>query len=146
MKRAIVSISAFTILLVMFMSGCNTSEQRAQDAEEAVIEAKEALEAANQEYLDDMAAFREETNRKLIANEQIIDDLKLLAANEKTDLRVEYQRKIGELEAWNNNIRRRLANYNGEGRENWERFKTDFSLDMAELGKALKNFGSYSSR
>jgi len=144
MKRAILTISALTIVLVVLLTGCNPSHQRVQDAEDAVIEAEEALKVANQEYLDEMAAFREETNRKLTSNEQVIADLKLQAASKKAAIRVEYQRKIDELETWNNNVKKRLADYNEEGKENWEQFKVDFSRDLAALGEALKNFGSSS--
>ena len=32
-----------------------------------------------------------------------------------------------------------MDEYNQEGKENWEKFKTEFSHDMDELGKAFKD-------
>jgi predicted small secreted protein len=140
MKKTILSITAIAFLFGMLLTGCNTSGQKVKDAEEDVIKAKLELDEANMEYQADMESFREEANRKTISNDQMIAELKSRMANEKKSLRGEYEKKINDLETWNNDLKNRFAEYNEEGKDNWERFKADFSHDLEELGIALKSF------
>ena len=43
------------------------------------------------------------------------------------------------LEVKNSDMRMRMDNYKEDGKDNWETFKTEFSHDMDELGKAFKD-------
>jgi chromosome segregation ATPase len=146
MKRTILTMAALTFMIGAFLTGCTSSEQKVKDAEEDVAEANEALNEANQEYMDDMANFREETNRKSISNDQMIAELKTRMAKEKASVKADYQTKINDLEARNNELKQRLADYNEEGKDNWDRFKTEFARDMDALGQALHDFGTNSKK
>ena len=139
MKNSI-STLAVSILLVAFalFSGCRSSEKKVDEAQEDVTEANKALDEANAEYLADVEAYRREKADVIAANDSSILALKLKIANEKKDVKADYDKKITELEQKNRDLKMKMDNYNDEGKEKWESFKREFNHDMDELGNALK--------
>ncbi|MBK8567084.1 MAG: hypothetical protein IPN76_28095 [Saprospiraceae bacterium] len=139
MKNSI-STLAVSILLVAFalFSGCQSSEKKVDEAQEDVTEANKALDEANAEYLADIEAYRREKADVIAANDSSILALKLKIANEKKDVKADYDKKITELEQKNRDLKMKMDNYNDEGKEKWESFKREFNHDMDELGNALK--------
>jgi hypothetical protein len=139
MKNSI-STLAVSILLVAFalFSGCQSSEKKVDEAQEDVTEANKALDEANAEYLADVEAYRREKADVIAANDSSILALKLKIANEKKDVKADYDKKITELEQKNRDLKMKMDNYNDEGKEKWESFKREFNHDMDELGNALK--------
>ncbi len=140
MKNSI-STLAVSILLVAFalFSGCQSSEKKVDEAQEDVTEANKALDEANAEYLADIEAYRREKADAIAANDSSIVALKAKIANEKKDVKADYEKKITELEQKNKDLKVKMDDYKDEGKENWESFKREFNHDMDELGNALKD-------
>ncbi len=132
---------AVAMLLMVFaiFSGCESSEKKVDVAQDEVTKAKEDLDAANAEYLADVEAYRKEKADLIAANDSSIVALKLKIANEKKDVKADYEKKITELEQKNKDLKVKMDDYNDEGKEKWESFKREFSHDMDELGNALKD-------
>lgn len=132
---------AVSIFLMAFalLSGCESSQNKVDDAQNEVTEANEALEAANAEYLADVEAYRQEKARLIAANDSSIVVLKSRIASEKKDVKTDYEKEIAELEQKNKDLKMKMADYKDEGKERWESFKQEFSHDMDELGNALKD-------
>jgi hypothetical protein len=110
-----------------------------ENAQEEVTEAKKELDEANREYAVEMAKYKKDTEANIVTNQKIIDDFKLRIENEKTEVKSKYNKIIADLEQKNNDLGEKMDDYNAEGKEQWESFKTEFSMDMDNLGKAFKD-------
>lgn len=140
MKYSIPMLAVAMLLMVFaIFSGCESSEKKVDVAQDEVTKAKEDLDAANAEYLADVEAYRKEKADLIAANDSSIVALKLKIANEKKDVKADYEKKITELEQKNKDLKVKMDDYNDEGKEKWESFKREFSHDMDELGNALKD-------
>ena len=134
-------MSGLLLFGVVGFSGCTSSKENVEAAQDDVEKADEALKQATKEYQEDMRTYRIETQEKIDANNRKIAELKLNAASKKESVRKEHVKGIEELERKNNQMKTKLDDYRDDGREKWERFKKEFGEDMNELGEALKGFG-----
>jgi len=141
MKKIILILAGCTMMTGALLTSCNTSSNKVDDAQEALIKSKQDLEMARKEFLADMATFRKETATRIAANDQRIAELKTNINNERKEARAGYKKKIAALEQKNREMKMKMDEYNEEGNENWERFKTEFNHDMDALGQAFKDIG-----
>jgi hypothetical protein len=138
MKKLILLLAGCTMMTGALLTSCNTSSNEAQ---EAVIKSKQDLEAARQEFLADMETFRKETATRIAANDQRIAELNANIVHERKEARADYKKRIAALEQKNRDMKKTMDDYKEEGKENWERFKTEFNHDMDALGQAFKDIG-----
>lgn len=136
MKKSILVIAASTFIAVV---SCNSPVEKVKNAQEDVAVANENLDKANQEYIADISNYRKEVAQKIEANNASIADFKSRIEHEKKETRAEYMKKMEELEMKNSDAKKKMDEYNQEGKDNWEKFKTEFNHDMDELGKAFKD-------
>lgn len=141
MRKSILALAACTFLAGIILTSCNSSSKKVGEAQDAVIEARQDLDAARKEYLADIENFRKETASRIAANDRRIAELKANIAHEKSEARADYKKKIADLEQKNRDMKKALDEYKEEGKENWERFKAEFNHDMDELGQAFKDIG-----
>ncbi|MDP2089552.1 MAG: peptidase M23 [Flavobacteriaceae bacterium] len=142
MKKSILLMAAFTFITGAILTSCNTPAEKVDNAEKNVVKANKDLDKANQEYLADVEKYRKETADKIAANDKSIAEFKARIAHEKKDAQVAYQKKIAVLEQKNSDLKKKIDAYKAEGKEQWEKFKIEFSKDMDELGTAFVNFFS----
>jgi hypothetical protein len=140
MKKSILSLGAITFFVYTGLVSCSSTTEKVEDAKEEVVEANKDLDKANEEYLTDVENYRRESADKIATNERSIAEFKTRVANEKKEAKAEYQKKITDLEQKNTDMKKRMDDYKVEGKENWEKFKSEFKYDMDELGKAFKEF------
>ena len=136
MKKSILIIAVSTFITVV---SCNSPVEKVKNAQEDVAVANVNLDKANQEYIADILNYRKEVAQKIEANNTSIVEFKARIEHEKKETRAEYNKKMEELEMKNSDAKKKMDEYNQEGKENWEKFKTEFSHDMDELGKAFKD-------
>jgi chromosome segregation ATPase len=105
-----------------------------------VTEAKSDLKEAQQESSAEYQKFKNESEEKIRAHEKSIAEFKARIAKEKTLIKNEYEMKIAVLEQKNSDLKKRLDEFKEEGKDKWAKFKVEFSHDLDELGKALKDF------
>jgi len=65
--------------------------------------------------------------------------LKLKVANLDLKSKAKYEKELGILKQKNDNLKKRLSDYNVKEKSKWASFRIKFDKDMKELGKALKN-------
>ena len=140
MKKLIFTLSAFALLTSALFTSCNTASEKVDNAEIKAIKADEDFNKVKEEYLADIENFKKETNAKIEANNQVIVEFKVKAANAKKDAKVYYEEQIAILEQKNIAMKAKLDTYQENGKDNWETFKTEFNKDMNDLGEAFKNF------
>ena len=138
MKKSILVfvVSAFAILSI----GCNTPAEKVENAIDKVNKANAELAKANEDYNNEVAAYRREEAAKIAANEQSIAEFKIRIANEKKDAKAKYLKEIADLEQKNSDMKKQIDDYKADSKENWAVFKEKFNHDMEELGKAFKGF------
>jgi peptidoglycan hydrolase CwlO-like protein len=139
MKKSIYVITASALIAASILTSCSTSAEKVENAQDKVSEANMDLETANEEYLVDIENYRKETEATIAANDKSIAEFNARIENEKNEAKADYKKKIAELEQKNSDIKKKMAEYKAEGKEKWELFKTEFSRDMDELGKAFKD-------
>ena len=139
MKKTIYRVAAITFAMGMILTNCSTPTEKVQEAKENVAEANKDLDKAQEEYLTDIDNCRKATDEKIAANDQSIADFKTRIADEKKEAKADYNSKIAALEQKNSDMKKHMDEYKAEGKEKWEKFKTEFNHDMEELGKAFKD-------
>ena len=136
MKKSILVIAVSTCIAVV---SCNSPVEKVKNAQEDVAVANANLDKANQEYIEDILNYRKEVAQKIEANNVSIAEFKARIEHDKKATKAEYMKKMEELEAKNSDAKKKMDEYSQDGKENWEKFKTEFNHDMDELGKAFKD-------
>ena len=139
MKISNLIITFISITTLAFLVSCKSPAEKVEKAEEEVTEANQNLEKANEEYLNDVEAYRLQTADKIAANEKNIIEFNARIEAKKKDANADYKKKVAELDKKNNDMKKKMADYKASGKENWENFKTEFNHDMDALGQAFKD-------
>src|SRR6478736_4653267 len=139
MKKSILVFPAIALLAAATLTSCNSPSKKVEEAQKDVNEANKDLAKANEEYLADIESYRKETADKIAANERSIAEFNSRIKEQKREAAADYKLKITKLEQKNSDMKKHLDEYKAEGKENWEKFKTEFNHDMDELGKAFKD-------
>jgi predicted nucleic acid-binding Zn-ribbon protein len=137
MKKSILLMAIFTFTVGSLFTGCQNSAKKVENAEENLTEAKEDLRDAREEYREDIENYRLETAEMYEANNRSIAAFNQKMANEKNEVKMKYNKEIGDLELKNREMKKKMDEFNAESQEQWEKFKSDFKRDMDQLGKAL---------
>lgn len=139
MKNPILILSSI-LTISLLLTGCFSSGEKKDNAEKEVVEVNKALEEANKTYMEDVKAYKAETEKIIENNKERIADLKLQAVKEKENRRAENLKKIEELERRNNNLKNKLFDYRDNDGSKWDKFKSEFIKDMDELRAEIAEF------
>lgn len=137
MKKSVLILAACTFIISSILISCNSSSNKLDKAKKNVIEANKDLDNATQDYLDDIENFRIKTANRIAANDQTISELKTKMEHNKKVAKADYKKNIAILEQKNRDMKKKMDDYKDDGKENWAKFKAEFSHDMDELGKAF---------
>ncbi|MGM0621697.1 MAG: hypothetical protein ACQETJ_11675 [Bacteroidota bacterium] len=147
MKKIVFTLAATAFIAGIFLTSCNSSSQKienaednVQDAKEAVVDAKSDLNQAYQDSITEFQQFKTDFQNQISANEKTIAGLKLSIADASQEDKVLYEKKLAELEEKNNDLRIKLAEYKEGETDQWQSFKMEIKRDMDELGKEFSNF------
>lgn len=137
MKRPIISMVLTGFLISATITSCSSSAEKVENAEGKVDEANQELDEAKDAYLEDIEQFKAETAEKIAANEKSIQDFKSRVNSQKKEAKADYLKKIEELEAQNSDAKKKLDDYQAEGKEKWESFKITYNSEMEKIAAAL---------
>lgn len=148
MKKTILVFAASTLFVVGgLLTSCNSPAKKVEIAENEVTEANKdvneankGLDEAQEEYKEEIRNYRQETADKIAANDKSLAEFRARVATDKKEAREEYNMKINKLEEKNTDLKKKMDDYKEDSKENWEKFKTEFSHDLDELGAAFKDF------
>ena len=138
MKKTILTFAASLLITGVVLTGCYSSSEKVENAENDVIEANKALDEANQDYLADIESYKKLTAAKIAANKKNITEFNQRIAKEKKEVKADYAKKIAELEQKNTDMQLKIDGYKAEGKDSWEQFKVGYNRDMDAIGDALK--------
>jgi len=139
MKKSIFVFSALALMAATTLTNCNSPARKNVEAQTEEEADKNDFPKAKEEYLTDIDSYRKNMDDKITANKRSIADLKARIKDQKREAAADYKTKINDLEQKNNDMKKRIDEYTIEGKEKWEKFKTEFDRDMDELGKSLKD-------
>ncbi|MBN2681449.1 MAG: hypothetical protein JXR58_03000 [Bacteroidales bacterium] len=139
MKKKILVITTFAFVFAAVFISCNSSSEKVTKAEENVEKAKEDLITAKAEYQQEIEDYKIIAANKTAANEQNFTEFNARIEKEKDVVKADYKKKMAELEQKNTDMKKRMADYKEDGKENWEIFKINFNRDMDQLGKSIRD-------
>lgn len=126
--------------LGLSLNSCyNSPAENKKAAENDVKKSNEALEKANQEYLEDIAEYRSDVKIQIAHNDSLIKKHKETLAENGLSSDPYFMEQIENMENQNKELQDKMDNYKGEGKDNWTIFKEEYDHDMEELGKAIKD-------
>ncbi len=149
MKKVIFMLVVITACTTgILFTGCQTSDQKVDEAKTKVQDAKDDLkdvqQDANEEALkaataEEWSIFKSESDIKIKANETLITNMKdkMKASGKKMD--AVYEKNIDLLEQRNKDLRNRIDAYDNNSKSNWASFKREFNHDMDELAIAFRD-------
>lgn len=135
----IIAQTAFAISLIL--AGCNSPAKKVENARADLKDAQTELTVAEKDSVEDYNNFMKDAKLKIDANDKAIENLKSTMPKLSKSANINTQKRIDELEQKNIDMRKKMENYRANGKDEWESFKREFSYDMSELGKAIKNVG-----
>jgi len=141
-------ISCFSAIILI---SCESHEQKADEVFEHVKEEKmmskdsaiinKALLPPDKtdplkknEYVDEWTKFKMETEKKIVANENLIKEIKTIP-----NASAKLLKQVTSLEQDNNALRKEMDVYKEEAKLMWENFKTQINHDVNEIGIELKD-------
>ncbi|WP_340105849.1 hypothetical protein [Rhodohalobacter sp. 8-1] len=141
MKQIPGILTTVTLCAAIFLTGCDSSSNKMDEAETAVIEANRDLEIATSEVVAELRIYREKNADRIMEYNRAISDIKKKINNEsKSDIKARYETKLDGFEATHRDLKREMDNYEASGKENWDDFKVNFSNKMDDLGDSLNDF------
>ncbi len=144
MKKTIFTLAVAGFMLVMIMSGCQSSEKKVENAQDKVQDAQNNLTKANQELnmaiRDSIRQFKKESETTISTYEKNIADIKIKIAKTNKENRATYEKNLADLEQKNIEMKRKIEAFREDENAKWAAFRREFNHDMGELGKALKDF------
>jgi len=145
-KKTTLLLALQAFMLILGLTGCSTQTEKVADTKENVLEAKAALDKAEADCATDIEKFRKETDERIIANQKSLAEFNGRISKQKKEAQEEYKNKIAALEQKNTDLKKKMDDYKAAGKENWEKFKVEFSKEMSELGKAFSSLADKNLR
>lgn len=142
MKKSILAITLFSIFIGLGVTSCDSPSEDVKDAKEEVKDANKDLEEAKEALRIDMEVYKQEVLLKIMENDSKIAEHQEMIVTEKGADKLKHQEQIIDLEARNAKLKIKLESYNGEGRDNWEMFKTELNKEINDFGIALQKISS----
>lgn len=136
--KFLVLLSAIAVASIL--TSCNSPAEKVENSQNNVIEAEHDLEEANAQYKEDVENYRVKSRDRINANNERIAEYRSQIDRFKYEEKAQYKKQIDRLEQKNENLKKRLDDYEADTEDGWEKFKTEFNNDMNELGSALKSF------
>ena len=123
---------------LMLMVSCgNKNEAEKNDADSPDVEVN-VEDDKNDDLEAEFTILREEYDQRIEANKEKIRELRDAKREGKKEIDAAYEARIDELEERNEELRRRLNEYEGTDKSGWERFKEEFRHDMNQLGESIE--------
>jgi len=146
-KNIFILAVTLTIMAGTIFTGCQSSTQKQNAANDKVRDARQDLNAAQKDAnaaaqvvatTEEWEAFRNESEVRIKDNEIRINELTVKMKKPGEIFDALYEKKITNLEQQNKDMRARLDAYD-KNQSNWESFKREFNHDMDAIGQALKD-------
>jgi uncharacterized protein YPO0396 len=133
-------IIASIIVSTFIITSCDKSSQNQEQTERSLVEANREMDISRNEVIAEIQTFRIEMAGKIMENNRSIAKIKKRINKDDTSSEKINEARIAELQTESRELKRIIDNYNDLSRHNWDKFKSDFTGDMNDLGQSLHNF------
>lgn len=141
MKYVPAILTIITLCTAIFLTGCDSSSNKLDEAETTVIEANRDLEITTSEVESELGIYRAKTEDRVMEYNRTISDIKKKINDESnSDVKARYEIRLDEFEATHRDLKREMDNYEASGKENWDDFRDSFSSKMDDLGESINDF------
>lgn len=141
MKKTMVTLALALPVAAIMITGCQSSETKAEQARNKVLDAEEQVVVANQELNqilnDSIQLFKQESGEIIIGYEASMVEFKAKLSDVEEESRINMEKKLATLEQKSEDMKMKLEEYIEDGEDNWKVFKDEFNHDMKELGRAF---------
>ena len=141
MKKTLFKMMLFSTIALITITSCNNSpEKKAEQLEQAkdkVVDARNDLNKAIEDSINDYNKFKNEFEVKIKDNEMQIAALLERIKLEKAETRMRQEKELAALTAKNEIMRNEIIAYKETSKDNWEAFKLSYNKRMDELGKSI---------
>jgi hypothetical protein len=127
------------MVAILFASGCTPSTEKIAEARARRKATTMAEPLIYEGFLSDIRDFRNATLRYLAQNDSVMDNFKCRLKAEQKEDNPYYRRLIAELETKNRELRKKVDEYRTSHPKKWEKFKTEFTIELAELGQSYRS-------
>jgi len=143
------------LLSAILFSSCESHEKKVDDAYDKVKESKNTIRdtvkvyvkvekmitknkiVTKTDFIDEWTVFKNEIEDKIIASEDKIKELK--AQKNTAGNKDKFDRQVTRLEQRNNDLRKRMNDYNEEVKVKWQRFKMSMNHDIDAIDIEVKD-------
>ncbi len=148
MKKTVFTSLLIIAIAAASLTSCTSSEQKVENAENKVLDAKENLKevkkdstvaAQKQATIVEWKIFKNAAEATIKNNKIRIDQLKEKLKSAGLATAAVYSKSIDDMEMQNQNLKLKIENYE-KSNTDWESFKASFNSDVNALGQALKDF------
>lgn len=146
-KPTLTTVVTSIFIAGLLFTGCKSTAQKEDDAEEKVADAKADLKDAQDNSAtaaqktataEEWKIFKLETELKIKKNELQIANLKTSMNKPGKAMDAALAQRIANLEQKNTDLKNRVIFYE-KNNTDWNTFKSEFNHDMEELSRAFGN-------
>ena len=142
MKKTLLKMMLLSTIALITITSCNNNspEKKAEQLEQAkdkVVDARNDLNKAIEDSINDYNKFKNEFEIKIKDNEMQIAALLERIKLEKAETRMRQEKELAALTAKNEIMRNEITAYKETSKDNWEAFKLSYNKRMDELGKSI---------
>ena len=140
MKLKYFILIIISLLVGFVLTSCKINqENKVTDAKENVKQAQQDLKNVQSENDKEWRQFKKDAELKIKANEDRIDEFKAETKKAGNKLKNKYEQEVAVLEQKNIEIKRKLSEYNYEGKDKWWQFKIELNDDIEVVGNSIKD-------
>ena len=140
MKLKYFILIIISLLVGFVLTSCKINqENKVTDAKENVKQAQQDLKNVQSENDKEWRQFKKDAELKIKANEDRIDEFKAETKKAGNKLKNKYEQEVAVLEQKNIELKRKLSEYNYEGKDKWQQFKIELNDDIEVVGNSIKD-------
>ncbi len=148
MKKSVLTLTSASLIvagMVAFISACESSSHRENDAPGQQFKSRHSRETMRQDSIDmvlksvssdEWKSFRAETDKKFRENEILINDLKMKIKRSGKKSDMTFEKWVYVHEQKNKYLKERVIVY-PEIQSDWESFKNEINKDLDDLTQKL---------
>jgi hypothetical protein len=129
-------IAYFLLIMIPFFS-CRSTDRKKEDMDSEVKQTGTDLQVVKQEaedgYFEEFQLFKQQAGARLNKLETRIEEIKKSAPSDAGEASASYRKNISDAQHENTVLRKKLEEFNEEGKEKLWKFEKDFSKELNDL-------------
>jgi hypothetical protein len=127
------------MVAVLLASGCTSTTEKIAEARARRKATAMAEPLMYEGFMIDIRDFRHAALEYLSQNDSLMDRFKCRLEAEHKEDNPYYRRLITKLETRNREMKKKVDEYRVSHPGEWEKFKAEFSVELAELGQSYRS-------